>query len=399
MSAVIAGAPFLAASALATTPASASTAPVDANSLAAKVDPAIVDINTTLSNGAAAGTGMILTSDGIVLTNNHVIDGATTINVQVDGTGPIYNAKVLGYDATDDVALIKMQNASGLPTVSIGDSSAVQVGDSVLGLGNALGKGGTPSTAPGTVTGLDKTITASDDGGGNPETLSGMIEINAPIQPGDSGGPLVNTSGQVIGMDSAGSSTGSNDAPATDAYAIPIDHAISIAQEIDNGQASTDVHIGDRAVLGVEVQDTTAQSAGPDTGSGGFGGGFGSGGFGSGGFGSGGFGGFGGSSGSNGSSGFGGFGGFGGSSGSGAASQSTAGVQIAGVASGSPAESAGLQAGDTITALNGQSVGSADDLSAAMSSLHPGDSVKVTWVDSSGQQHTATVTLEAGPPA
>jgi len=434
---------------------------LDVSSIAAKVDPGIVDINTTLDGGAAAGTGMVLTSSGIVLTNNHVINGETSVNVQVAGTGPTLQADVLGYDAADDVAVLKIEHASNLATVSTGDSSQVQVNDPVVALGNALGRGGTPATAQGSVTGVNQTITAADDNGANPETLTGMIEMNAPIQPGDSGGPLVGADGNVIGMTSAGSSGsgGLGGSSSTDGYAIPINHALDIANQIEAGRSSANVHIGARAILGVEIQAGAATT--PGNGSGGFPGGNNSNGGSAGGNGSNGsndpFGGSGSSGGSgsfggNGSSGsndpfggsfspggfdpfggsvssgingafdpfgggsssggfdpfggsgssgsndpFGGSGSFGGSNG-GAVSNSD-GVQISGVESGGPAESAGLAAGDVITALDGHTVRTPDDIDTALNSHRPGDHVTVEWTDSSGQTHSATVTLVAGPPA
>ena len=148
---------------------------------------------------------MVLSSDGKVLTNNHVISGATSISVTDIGNGKTYSAKVVGYDRTHDVAVLQLQNASGLQTTPLGDSSKVSVGDSVVGVGNAGGVGGTPSAAAGTVTALNQTITASDDGNGTSEQLSGLIQVNADIQPGDSGGSLVNSQGQVVGIDTAGS--------------------------------------------------------------------------------------------------------------------------------------------------------------------------------------------------
>ena len=112
------------------------------------------------------------------------------------GNGQTYTAKVVGYDKTDDIAVLQLEGASGLPTASLGNSSQVTSGEQVVALGNAGGKGGTPSVAAGTITALNQSITASDDGSGSSEQLSGMLETNADIQPGDSGGPLVNTAGR-----------------------------------------------------------------------------------------------------------------------------------------------------------------------------------------------------------
>ena len=155
-------------------------APSDISSIAAKVSPALVDINTNLSyqDEQAAGTGMVLTSDGEVLTNNHVIDGATSISVTDVGNGKTYSASVVGYDRTGDIAVIKLSGASGLQTVSTSSATAA-VGQAVVGVGNAGGTGGTPSNAGGSIIALNQSITASDDGGGNAENLTGLIETNA----------------------------------------------------------------------------------------------------------------------------------------------------------------------------------------------------------------------------
>jgi S1-C subfamily serine protease len=333
---------------------------LSASEIARRVDPALVDIVSTngTTGSVSAGTGIVLTSNGEVLTNNHVIRGATSLKVTDVGNGKTYTASVVGYDASDDVAVIQLQNASGLTTASLGDSSSVQAGDTVTALGNAGGKGGTPSVASGSVTDLNQSITASDEGSGVSEQLTGLIQTNADIQPGDSGGALVNSHGQVIGMNTAAStgfqfqdqsgSQGSQE----QAYAIPIDKAESIASQIESGNGSSTVHIGDTAFLGIE---TTGSSSG------------------------------------SGSDGFGGFGGQGTGSGTG--------VTIAGALSGSPAASAGLTAGDTITSVGGQSVSSATDIQQVLNKYHPGDKISVQWLDQSGQSHSATVTLTSGPAA
>ena len=238
--------------------------------VAAKVDPGLVDVVSTLGyqDGEAAGTGMVLTSSGEVLTNNHVIDGATSIKVTDIGNGRTYTAKVVGYNKTKDVAVLQLVNASGLTTVSL-SSSGVQSGQKVVALGNAGGKGGTPSVATGKVTGTGKTITASDEDAGNAEQLQGLIETNAGIQPGDSGGPLVNTKGEVVGMDTAASTgisttgfSSQSQQTATQAFAIPITEAASIASQIEAGHASSTVHLGTTAFLGVEVSASSAGSSG-----------------------------------------------------------------------------------------------------------------------------------------
>jgi S1-C subfamily serine protease len=306
-----------------------------------KIDPAVVDIVSTLSNGEAAGTGIVLTSSGEVLTNNHVIDGATSISVTDVGNGQTYQASVTGYDASHDVAVLKLKGASGLTTASIGDSSKVSVGSKVVAVGNAGGKGGTPSVAQGQVTGLNKQITATDAGSGTSETLTGVIRTNADIQPGDSGGPLLNTSGEVIGMDTAASSaqtdSATGQAAAVQAFAIPINQAVATAHQIESGTASDTVHIGATAFLGVAV---SSQGGLGDNG-----------------------------------------------------------AVIAGTVQGGAAAAAGIGAGDVITSVGGQAVTSANGLRDTLTAHHPGDTVKVTWQDEQGQAQSANVVLGSGPAA
>jgi S1-C subfamily serine protease len=371
--------------------------------IAAKVDPGLVDIVTTLGyqGGKAAGTGMVLTSTGEVLTNNHVINGATSIKATDVGNGRTYPAKVVGYDKTHDVAVLQLQNASGLQTVTL-SSGSPQAGEKVVALGNALGKGGTPSVATGRISGLGQSITASDEGAADAERLTGMIGHNAPIQPGDSGGPLVNTEGQVIGMNTAASASSASGSPspsgqaqaATQAFAIPITRASSIADQIEAGTPSSTVHIGATAFLGVETSPSGLGSLGGNVpGSGGNGGNFpgSSGNFPGFGENGGNFPGFGGTI-----PGFGGdIGGYAGGSGSGSTSGS--GVAISGVVPGSAAARAGLAAGDQITSVAGHAVTSSSEIQSVLGNYHPGDKISISWTGQSGQSHTATVTLSAGP--
>jgi len=371
--------------------------------ITSKVSPGLVDVVSTLGdeNGEAAGTGMVLTSTGEVLTNNHVIDGATSISVTDIGNGRTYKASVVGYDKTQDVAVLQLQDASGLTTVSLGSSATVSTGQSVVAIGNAEGKGGQPSVVTGSVTALNQSITASDDGSGSSEQLTGMIETNAPIEPGDSGGSLVSSAGQVVGMDTAASTSsetpsaqaanpgqqsqgqtgqsqsGQSQSSGTQAFSIPINEAVSIAAQIEGGNSSSTLHLGSTAFLGVEVSSTST-STGTGTGSGASGlGGYGSGSDGGYGYGSG-------------------DGGYGYGSGDGGTG-TTSGVQIEGALSGSPAASAGLSAGDVITSIGGQSVTSATQMQSIIAAYHPGDKVSISWTDASGQTQTATVTFASGP--
>jgi S1-C subfamily serine protease len=305
------------------------------STVAAKVDPGIVDINTQLGydGGEAAGTGMVLTSSGLVLTNNHVILGSTSISVTDVGNGQTYTATVVGEDESNDVAVIRLQGASGLKTVPLGDSSTVAVGNAVTAIGNAGGAGGTPAVAAGNVTALNQSITATDQTDVSSEQLSGLIQTDAPLQPGDSGGPLVDSGGHVIGMDTAASSGFQFQGGSSEGFSIPINQALSIAHQIIAGHSSSKVHIGSSALIGVRVTD----------------------------------------------------------------GQSTAGAQVVEVEPGTPADGAGIVAGDVITSLGGQNVNSASGLSTLMASHHPGDKVQLVWVDDAGQQHSASVQLAVGP--
>jgi S1-C subfamily serine protease len=222
----------------------------------------VVNIDTVLNfgSGRAAGTGVVLSSSGEILTNNHVVEGSTSITVTVVTTGKQYTAAVVGTDPTDDVAVLQLKDASGLQTAKLGDSSTVAVGDAVTAVGNAGGKGGTPTSATGTVTALDQSITAADSNGSNAEQLTGMIEIDADIQAGDSGGPLYSASDAVIGIDTAASSTRATGT--TTGFAIPIVKAVSIADQIESGRETTTIHIGYPAFLGVQLDPRSVSGAG-----------------------------------------------------------------------------------------------------------------------------------------
>jgi S1-C subfamily serine protease len=303
----------------------------------------VIDTNLAYQGNAAAGTGMVLTASGQVLTNNHVINGATAIRVVVPKTGHAYSARVLGYSRTADVALLQLQGARNLKTVSI-SSGRLTVGATVTALGNAGGSGRIAS-ATGTVTGLGRSITASDDAGGS-ERLTGLIETNAALEPGDSGGPLVNAQGKVVGMDTAAlAQVGFLETSARYAYAIPIAKALRIAHAISSGKASATVHIGPTAFIGIQVASVDAPGYGD-----------------------------------------------------GSRSTSVSGALIAGVVSGGPADSAGLAAGDVITAINGRTISSPAAIPPLILAMKPGAQITVTYFDPSGTSQTATVTLGSGPP-
>jgi S1-C subfamily serine protease len=203
----------------------------------------------------AAGTGVILTSDGQILTNNHVIDGATSIEVTDESTGETYSATVVGSDATNDIALLQLDDARGLDASST-DDSAAEVGAEATSIGNAEGTGDLVA-AGGVITAVDESITVGNEYTGAEESLSGLIEINADVVSGDSGGPLINTDGDVIGIVTAASS-GSTDITG---FAIPITTALDIVEQIESGVETDTVQIGASAFLGVQIA-TTQQSAG-----------------------------------------------------------------------------------------------------------------------------------------
>jgi S1-C subfamily serine protease len=193
-----------------------------------------VDIDTSLPrlHAAGAATGIVLDAGGVVLTNNHVIEGAGAIRITDLGNGRTYAAVVLGRDRRHDIALLALRGADSLVTAPLGDSSQLALGEHVVGFGNAGGRGGVPSRAFGVVSALNASVTAADDLHRRPERLTGLIEVTAPLQPGDSGGPLVNDAGQVIGLDTAADAEYPTGADTGRGFAIPIDQALRIAAQL-----------------------------------------------------------------------------------------------------------------------------------------------------------------------
>jgi S1-C subfamily serine protease len=335
-----------------------------------EVEPGIVDVTANLQylQETAEGTGFIIdAAAGLVLTNNHVIDGATSVTVTLVMSGKSYPARVLGYDRTDDVALLRLPGVTGLKAVTIGSSWHVTVGTSVLAIGNEAGQGGSPTVAPGVISSLDRTIVASDQNSGLTETLHGMMQTNADVRPGDSGGPLADAAGRVIGIDTA-----AGGGTVYSGYAIPINRALPIAMRIAARQPSTRIQIGLPAFLGVLVPDSTStdprrqasqelRQTGTVS-----------------------------------------------SSGSGCTSGDTtatpasiapasSGALVDGVLCGTAAATAGLFAGDVITSIGGRAVTSPGSLTAIVDRYPAGSKVPLAWVSPGGTLHTAVVTLNAGP--
>jgi S1-C subfamily serine protease len=346
------------------------------------VEPGVVDISSNLryAGGNAEATGMVISSSGLVLTNNHVIDDTTGLTATLVTTGQKFTATWLGYDKADDVALIQLENASGLRTVPLGNSSTVKMGDDVVAIGNAQGVGGKPTVVTGSITQLNQTITASDELGGT-ETLHNMLQTNAQIIQGDSGGPLVSADGKVIGMDTAASSGSFGNQSSNVGFAIPINRALSIADKIRKGQASSTIKIGPTGFIGVLVPSHQASSVSDPAqqqqleiqqeGAGSFGQ-------------------------------------------PGSSQQClpndqnssvpqtiapvSTGTLVLGDLCGTPADQAGITAGDVITSVGGHAVGSPNSLSSILQAYRPGTIVSVTWVDTSGQRHTQGLNLLQDPP-
>lgn len=303
--------------------ATPSTAAPDTATATADEEAGLVLVSTTLAgdSGTAAGTGMVIDEDGIVLTNHHVVEGSDSIKVTVATTDTTYTARVLGTDAVHDVAVLQLVGADNLTTVT--PDSSVAVGDEVTAVGDANGDGGSLTASEGSVTALARSITVQGEDG-TPSELDGLIEVDADVIAGDSGGALLDADGQVVGMTTAASS-GSADVTG---YAVPINTALTIADQILAGHETGSVELGYDGFLGVQLGTSTT---------------------------------------------------------------------IAGVVDGSPALAAGLVAGDTITAVDGTRITTADQLHTAISSHDAGDKITVTWSDSTGGSRTASITLAEAP--
>lgn len=323
------------------------------------IDGAVPGTVTGGNGGTSAGTGMVLSADGYALTNYHVVESTDKLQVTVADTGTRYAATVVGADATHDVALLRLQDASGLTPVRI-DRDQVRVGQAVTAIGNGGGQDKLYQVS-GAVQQLNDDITVAADATSSGHQLQGLIRTNAGVVPGYSGGPLFDTQGEVMGINTAASSGGT-----PEGFAIPIQQALTIADQIKTGKTNGTVRVGPRAVLGVQV--ASSQRAGTSN-----------------------LPGRGGPSqdpaGSADSS----------SSADSSPGETPAGASVTGVTDGSAAARAGLTTGSTITAVDGTPVADANALQAAISAHAVGDTVEVTWTDESGRRHTAKATLTASP--
>jgi putative serine protease PepD len=301
--------------------------------VASKVLPSTVSVLASSNQSSGEGSGIILSADGLILTNNHVIEGATAIEVRFND-GTTATATVVGSTATDDLAVLRADGVSGLTPATLGSSAALAVGQPVVAIGSPLGLSATVTS--GIVSALNRPVrTASSEPsatGQSQDTVINAVQTDAAINPGNSGGALVDMTGAVIGINSAiaslsDTSNGSQAGSIGVGFAIPIDQAKRIAQEIiDTGKAT-------HAVLGASVGDAADKS-----------------------------------------------------------SQIPTGAQVADVTAGGGAQAAGLKAGDVITSIGGQPVESADALIAAVRSATPNGTTDVTFTRD-GQSQTVSVTL------
>jgi S1-C subfamily serine protease len=304
------------------------------------VDPAVVDINTTvqLTQGTAqaAGTGMFISHDGYIVTNNHVVAGSTNIEVTIQGRPGRVQARFVGSNPLADIAVIKVDVASPVPIVHFGNSSALELDEPVVAIGNALGLGGEPTVTSGTISALDRAITATDDAGSN-EHLSDMIQTDAPIEPGNSGGPLVDTTGHVVGMNTAAASADGTRSTSL-GFALPINRVARIAAQIEAAHAGGGVELGLPAFLGIDGQNVDLLKGGP----------------------------------------------------------AKSGVDILGVLPGTPAARAGIVPGDIIIGFDGTATPTISSLSSLIHRHHPGQHALVRIESSSGAE-TLGVQLAPGP--
>ncbi|WP_327094099.1 S1C family serine protease [Nocardia vinacea] len=310
--------------------------PLDPVAVAQAVEPALVNISTSARpfGLGAAGSGIVLTADGQVLTSHHVVKGAETVSVTDVGNGTVYDATVLGYDAGADIALLELTGATDLTTARIGRSAELRVHEDVLAIGNAGGAGGTPTSIPGNITDLNSTIVALNASDLTRKSLTGMVEIAAPVTAGQSGGALADPGGTVVGVITAASGETSREVGRTpNGYAVPIDTAMRVVGQIRSGTPTETVHIGPTATLGVLISDAKPSGAKID-------------------------------------------------------------VALYGL----PAYAAGLVDGDVITSIDGRGITTAKALRGAINVHKPDDIVQLGVLGIGGVQRTITVVLALGTP-
>ncbi len=239
---------------------------LDVAGVVAKVGPSVVSIRATITQGrfadAAAGTGVIISGDGEIMTNAHVVGDATSVKVTLAGESQARDAAVVGTDPANDLALLKIANASGLPAADLGQSADVRVGDDVVAIGNALALNGGPTVTRGIVSALDRSLETQNS------SMSGLIQTDASISSGNSGGPLVDATGKVIGINSAVASSGAGTAAENIGFAIAIDNARPVIDRLRNhtpaaamgflGVRSSDPEDGSRGATVVSVDEGSA---------------------------------------------------------------------------------------------------------------------------------------------
>ena len=334
-------------------PAETAGAGLDLARLARLAQPGAVSISAldSYSGDILSATGIVLDRAGEVLTNNHVVEGATSITVQVGGAGQQVAATVVGVDPAADIAVLRLAGAPALTPLAGMSAGGLRLGTPIVVVGNdGPGPLGAKS---GSVVALGQELAATDPVTEAPEDLQGLIEMAVPVEPGDSGGPVLDREGQVVGMTTAGEVIADGLVPADAAYAIPIPTALAVAREIEDGIGGPGILIGPAAFLGVQVVTySPAVQAGPPP----------------------------------------------------VVSflsderiLAAAGALVVGVVAGSPAAAVGLRCGDVIVALGPHPVTSVPSLEAALGRTRPGTFVALRWVDPAAGIVVATVELAAGP--
>jgi S1-C subfamily serine protease len=310
--------------------------PIDPIAVADAVDPALVNISTSsrLLGLGAAGSGIVLTADGQVLTSHHVVKGADTVTVTDIGNGLVYNATVLGYDSNADIALLELGGAADLMVARIGNSADIRMHDEVLAIGNAGGAGGTPTAIAGSITNLNSTIVALNSADLSRKALSGMVEVAAAVTAGQSGGALADRTGAVVGVVTAASGQPAREVGRPpNGYAVPIAAAMRVVQQIRSGTPTDTVHIGPTATLGALISDAKPSGARIDV-----------------------------------------------------------------ALYGQPAYAAGLTGGEVITSLDGRAIGTSTALRAAINVHKPDDMVRLGVIGADGAERTVAVVLALGTP-